>query len=161
MAIPEKLLLITQQLAVSGNRIDKAIEDLADDDFYRCPETANHMLWLLGHAANSRLGLVVLMGGEDQCPWAELFSRGSQPGDRETLPPVSEVRDSWNAAVAALNTHFETLSDADLSKTCSREFPIGDKTVLGAAMFLAGHEMYHLGQMTVLKKWLGQGQLVG
>ncbi|MDA1236206.1 MAG: hypothetical protein O3A53_15575, partial [Acidobacteria bacterium] len=66
MAIPEKLLLVSQQFAVSGSRVDKAIEGLTDDDFYRCPETANHMLWLLGHAANSRLGLVFLMGGKDQ-----------------------------------------------------------------------------------------------
>ena len=161
MAIPEKLLLISQQFAVSGSRVDKAIEGLTDDDFYRCPETANHMLWLLGHSANSRLGLISLMGGADQRPWMELFSKGSQPGDRETLPSVNDVRNSWNTAVAALNAHFETLSDEDLSKTCAREYPIGDKSILGAAMFMAGHEMYHLGQMAVLKKWLGQGQLVG
>ncbi len=152
MAIPEKLLLVSQQFAVSGSRIEKALENLSDEDFYRAPETANHMLWLLGHAANSRLGLVVLMGGADQRPWNELFSRGSQPGDEASLPSVSEVRDSWNTSVAALNAHFETLSDEDLSTTCARDFPIGDKSILGAAAFLAGHEMYHLGQMAAAEE---------
>lgn len=161
MATPEKLLLVSQQFAVSGSRVEKALAGLADEDFYRAPETANHMLWLLGHMANTRLGLIVLMGGADQRPWNELFSRGSQPGDEATLPSVSEVRDSWNTSVAALNAHFENLSDEDLGKTCARDFAIADKTILGAAAFLAGHEMYHLGQMAVLKKWLGQGQLVG
>lgn len=161
MAVPDKLLLVSRQFAVSGSRVEKALEGLSDEDFYRAPETANHMLWLLGHAANSRLGLIVLMGGEDQRPWNELFSRGSQPGDEATLPSVSEVRDSWQKAVTALNAHFESLSDEDLGKTCVRDFPIDDKSILGAAAFLAGHEMYHLGQMAVLKKWLGQGQLVG
>jgi len=161
MAIPEKLLLISRQFAVSGSRVEKALEGLSDEDFYRAPKTANHMLWLLGHAANTRFGLIVLMGGADQRPWNELFSRGSQPGDEATLPSISEVRDSWNTAVTALNAHFESLSDEDLGKTCVRDFPIDDKSILGAAMFLAGHEMYHLGQMAVLKKWLGQGQLVG
>lgn len=161
MAVPDKLLLVSRQFAVSGSRVEKALEGLSDEDFYRAPETANHMLWLLGHAANSRLGLIVLMGGEDQRPWNELFSRGSQPGDEATLPSVSEVRDSWQKAVTALNAHFESLADEDLGKTCVRDFPIDDKSILGAAAFLAGHEMYHLGQMAVLKKWLGQGQLVG
>ena len=161
MAIPEKLLLVSQQFAVSGSRVDKAIDGLSDDEFYKCPESTNHMLWLLGHAANSRLGLVVLMGGEDHRPWAELFSRGSQPGDRQSLPSSSEVRESWKTSVAALNAHFETLTGEDLTRTCAREFPIADKSILGAAMFLAGHEMYHLGQMAALKKWLGKGQLVG
>jgi hypothetical protein len=161
MPIPEKLLLVSQQFAVSGGRIEKAIDGLTGDEFYRAPDTANHMLWLLGHAANTRLGLIVLMGGDDQRPWAELFSKGSQPGDQATLPAVSEVRDSWNTAVTALNAHFESLTDEDLSKPCARDFPIADKSILGAAMFLAGHEMYHLGQMAALKKWLGKGQLVG
>jgi hypothetical protein len=161
MAIPERLLLVSQQFAVSGSRVRKAIEGLSDEEFYRAPETANHMLWLLGHAANTRFGLIVLMGGADQRRWNDLFSRGSQPGDQDTLPSVDEVRDSWNAAVAALNAHFESLSDEDLGKTCVREFAIDDKSILGAAAFLAGHEMYHLGQMAALKKWLGKGQLVG
>ena len=161
MAIPEKLLLVSQQFAVSGARVEKAIDGLSDEEFYSAPETSNHMLWLLGHAANTRLGLIALMGGTDQRPWAELFSKGSQPGDEATLPSVSEVRASWIKAVAALNAHFENLSDEDLGKTCVRDFPIADKSILGAAAFLAGHEMYHLGQMAALKKWLGKGQLVG
>jgi hypothetical protein len=161
MPIPEKLVLVSQQFAVSASRIEKAIEGLSDEEFYPAPETANHMLWLLGHAANTRLGLIVLMGGADQRPWAELFSKGSQPGDETTLPPVNEVRESWTKAVAALNAHFESLTDADLAKPCARDFPIADKSILGAAAFLAGHEMYHLGQMAALRKWLGKGQLVG
>ena len=161
MAIPEKLLLVSQQFAVSAARVEKAIDGLSDEEFYRAPDSVNHMLWLLGHAANTRLGLIVLMGGPDQRPWNDLFSRGSQPGDEASLPSVDEVRASWRAAVPALNAHFETLSDEDLGRTCAREFAIADKSILGAAAFLAGHEMYHLGQMAVLKKWLGKGQLVG
>lgn len=161
MAMPEKLLLVSQQFAVSAARVQKAIEGLSDEEFYRAPDSVNHMLWLLGHAANTRLGLIVLMGGADQRRWNDLFSRGSQPGDKVSLPSVGEVRDSWNAAVPALNAHFEMLSDEDLKRTCAREFAIADKSILGAAAFLAGHEMYHLGQMATLKKWLGKGQLVG
>ena len=161
MAIPEKLLLVSQQFAVSESRVSKAIEGLTDEEFYRAPDSVNHMLWLLGHAANTRFGLIILMGGADQRQWKDLFSKGSQPGDEQSLPSASEVRDYWTKAVAALNAHFETLTDEDLSKTCAREFAIADKTILGAAMFLAGHEMYHLGQMAALKKWLGKGQLVG
>jgi hypothetical protein len=161
MAIPEKLLLVSQQFAVSGSRVERALEGLADEEYYRAPETANHMLWLLGHMANTRFGLIVLMGGAEERPWADLFSKGAQPGDESTLPPVSEVRKSWTKAVAALNAHFASLTDEDLNRTCVREFAIEDKTILGAAAFLAGHEMYHLGQMAMLKKWLGHGQLVG
>lgn len=161
MPIPEKLVLVSQQFAVSAARVQKAIEGLSDEEFYHAPDKSNHMLWLLGHAANTRFGLIVLMGGADQRRWNDLFSRGSQPGDRISLPSVGEVRDSWNDAVPALNAHFESLTDEDLGQTCVREFAIADKSILGAAAFLAGHEMYHLGQMAALKKWLGKGQLVG
>ena len=39
-----------------------------------------------------RVAEIVLMGGADQRPWADLFSKGSQPGDRATLPSITEIR---------------------------------------------------------------------
>lgn len=161
MPIPSNVLLISQQFEVSGSRISAAIEGLADDEFYRAPEVTNHMLWLLGHVTNTRLGVMIYLGGSPERPWDDLFSKGSQPGDRDTLPSVSEVRDAWEATGAALAAQFEAVTEAKLQEPCARNYPIADKTMLGAVAFLAGHEFWHLGQMVALRKWLGHGQLVG
>jgi uncharacterized damage-inducible protein DinB len=161
MPISSSVLLVSQQFDVSGGRITAALDGLSDHDFYRAPEATNHMLWLLGHVTNTRLGVTIYLGASPERPWNELFSKGSQPGDRDTLPTISEVRDAWEAAGIALAAQFDAVTEAKLQETCPRDFPIADKTMLGAVAFLAGHEFWHLGQMVALRKWLGHGQLVG
>lgn len=159
MPVPEKLRLIAQQYALNAERVSSAIENIPEDDFYRSPAGMNSLLWILGHLANTRLGIVSILGGQAERPWNELFGNGSKPGDRASLPSVAEVRAAWPLAVAALNAQMQNVTDEELDKPASRPMPLEDKSALAAAAFLASHEMYHLGQIAALRKWLSNNDI--
>lgn len=155
MPIPSALVLVSQQFGAGALKVAAPLEGLSDDDFFRSPEKMNHMLWLLGHVANSRLGLVGMLGGPSDRPWNHLFGKGSQPAGPDELPSASDVRDFWTVSVDALNTQFNQVTADVLAYPAPRDLPIADKTLLGAAAFLAVHELYHAGQMAALRSWLG------
>jgi uncharacterized damage-inducible protein DinB len=56
---------------------------------------------------------------------------------------------------------MESITDAELSVTAPREFPIPDKSLRGAVAFMTFHDSYHTGQMAFIVKWLGKPGLVG
>jgi hypothetical protein len=161
MPIPRALVLVSQQFGAGALKVAAPLEGLSDDDFFRSPEKMNHMLWLLGHVANSRLGLVGMLGGPSEHPWNHFFGKGSQPDGADKLPSASDVRDFWTGSVDALNAQFEQVPADVLSSPAPRDLPIADKTLLGAAAFLATHELYHAGQMAALRSWLGHHHAVG
>ena len=52
------------------------------------------------------------------------------------------------------------LSAADLDAASEHGFPTDDKSVLGVITFLTFHETYHVGQMGLLRKFLGYDPIV-
>ena len=56
---------------------------------------------------------------------------------------------------ATLRARFAQLTEADLAAPAPRSFPIEDKTMRGAVLFLTYHESYHAGQMAYVRKCLG------
>ncbi len=149
------------QYGVSAYFVTASLDGLNEQDLYRAPENLNPMIWLFGHLTNTRCGLLNMLGRETAQPWKDLFGRGVTLAEPSAYPPLADIRQSWDAATAALNECFESISAAELAQPSPREFPGPDKSLLGAVNFLALHEGYHGGQMGSLRKWLGYGQLVG
>ena len=48
-----------------------------------------------------------------------------------------------------------TLDSAILNEKSKDKFPIDDESVLGGISFLVGHEAYHIGQLSILRKFFG------
>lgn len=142
--------------------IRKAVRDLSAEDLLASPgPESTCLLWNYGHVANTRCGLLQLLGVEHPRFHNDLFGRGANHADRDKLPDAEAIAAAFEQAAEKLQARFETLTDADLSAPCPREFPLPDKSIAGAVSFLALHEIYHAGQMAYLRKWLGKGQLVG
>ncbi len=161
MPIEPVLVPIAAQFGVSANRVEASLENFRPEHLFAAPDNVNPMFWLFGHATNTRCGLLNLMGRETPQPWKDLFSRGAELSDPSAYPALDAVRAAWDEACAAMDERFETITAEELAMPSPREFPLADKSVLGAAAFLAFHEGYHLGQMAALRKWLGYGKLVG
>lgn len=146
----------------STELIPKAFEGLTAEDVLRSPspETSS-MLWIFGHITSWRCSVAVMLGGEQTFPWPDLFKRGAHVAPSDQLPTKEEIAAVWRKATDELMKRIEEVSPQVLSSPAPRDFPVADKTVRGAINFLAYHEGYHLGQLALLRKWLGGSTLIG
>jgi hypothetical protein len=156
-----QIALFGQIYSLTHALYEKALDGLGPEDLHKSagPES-NPMIWVAAHLAHVRCSLLRMLGQEMELPWGGCFGKGQNP-DPDKYPEIGEVLLLWRQTGQALLKRFESLTEADLSQKASRDFPIADKTLVGAIHFLAFHEGYHVGQMAYLRKWLGKESLVG
>jgi hypothetical protein len=153
----------SQLLAINSVLVARAVDGLSDEELWQHPgDHSNPIYWLVGHLSWSRNALLKLLGGEYVAiPGAKLFERGAELAERSEFPPFGDVVEGMKAVNAALKARMEAATDAELSRTSPRDFPLPDKTLRGAVAFLTFHDGYHTGQIAYVRKWLGKGRLVG
>jgi hypothetical protein len=142
--------------------VQKAITDIALDDWFRHPgDASNHLTFVMGHLAVHRGRVVNLLGGNWAAPWSKLFTRGTERVAREEYPKIEEIKNAWSDASEQLAACFKAASPELLSQPAPEGPPSFDQKISGVVAFLAFHEAYHVGQVSYLRKWLGYGQTVG
>jgi hypothetical protein len=157
--------LVTQSAQLYGITtalVEKAIRDFSDDEARKRVEgSSNCMLWLFAHLTAVRCSLSSMLGAKKEVAWQQRFGKGSPGDDFANYPTMDEVREVWKEITPQLMQALETAGDEQLSASASRDFPIPDKSMRGAILFLAFHESYHVGQMSYLRKCIGKDNLVG
>jgi len=122
---------------------------------------SNHMLWIAGHVVVHRGLTTRLLGGEWSAPWEKLFARGTRRVGADRYPSASHIQEAWTEVSEKLTTALATVNAQALANPAVQGTPSLDGTLGGAISFLCLHEIYHVGQMGYLRKWLGYGQVVG
>jgi uncharacterized damage-inducible protein DinB len=158
-----RLQPIVQLFSVSESLFKKAVKGLSREEFLKSPgEHSNSMLWIAGHIACTRCLMINLLGDSYQKPWNEMFNRGAAHQKEGALSPgIDEILKVWDDATDHLKQKFEHMNADELDAPSPREFPLPDRTMLGALNFFSFHETYHVGQMAYLLTWLGKERLVG
>jgi hypothetical protein len=157
----DSIATLAQLYAVSTALYERGLEGVGRDDLRRRPsDDTNPLLWIAGHLASVRIAVCGLLGAPREVPWGKTFFRGGAV-DPATLPEVDGILQVWREVTGVLNERLEAVSAADLEAPSPKKFPIADPTVRGAVTFLGWHEGYHLGQMSLLRRWLGLPGLVG
>jgi DinB superfamily len=130
---------------------------------------ANSINWLAGHILNSRSRMAkrIAAGGEpllneQESAW---YGKGSRPiGPGDPCVPLERIVKGLEQTVGAVATRLAEMSDAELETLVDRSmFPIPpDKPTLGAAVqFGILHEMYHSGQIGLVRRALGKASGIG
>ena len=122
----------------------------------RARDTVNHLTWLAGHLTSTRFGMGKIAGLEEQDPWSDLFSHGHSISDEADYPSIEAIKAKWDAISGAISASLAHLPDAVLSSPAPAKTPIDDGTLGGMLTFLMHHEAYHIGQMGLLRKYLGK-----
>ena len=137
----------------------KYLEGIPEDKYTHQPwPGANHVLWTLGHLAETEAYIAHFLrqGQQEQTPtkYAELFGIGSTPlDDPAKYPPPAEIRDHLTQCREELLATLESISEADLLKPAPEDFFAPD--LIGAMFTLPWHEAMHAGQIVALRKTLG------
>lgn len=157
--------LLSQSFQIYGVTtalVERALRDFSDEEaVQRIEGNSNCMLWLFAHLTAVRCSLAGMLGVHRDLAWQAHFRKGSKGDEFSKYPTLAEVRQVWQEITPLLVQAMENAGEEQLSAPAPRDFPIPDKTIRGAFLFLAFHESYHVGQMSYLRKCLGKAGLVG
>lgn len=132
------------------------LEGVDDDAARRRPDArTNSMAFIALHLVDSRHFLARMLGVEAHHPFAALLDAVRGIDELREVPPLAAVRAAWIEVSALLEGRLEALTDDELAREPGQRFLPDDPTLLGALTFLAQHDGYHVGQMSLLRKWVG------
>lgn len=152
-----------QQYTISAQLFDKVLNEFPKEELTKSPgRDSNPMIWIAGHVVQSRATLLNMLGVKKETGWGELFGRGAKrPDDASHYPKMDEILSVWNEIAGGFTGRLIALTEQDLEREAPIQLPGPDNTICNAITFFAFHEIFHIGQMAYLSKWLGRGQLVG
>ena len=134
------------------NCLDGVSEDAA---LIRPGETANHMAFIAAHLVDARHWLARAVGLAAENPFAERLANARSIDDLTECPSLAESREAWRALAPALEGRVAGLDSATLDQPSATRFPISDRSVVGTIAFLVHHEAYHIGQLALLRRYVG------
>lgn len=115
----------------------------------------NDILFIALHVLDARGFLIRQLGGRAETPFSAMLAKVTSARDLHERPPVESVRRAWIDLEPRLMRRCAAVTATALAKAAKLRFPIDDPTVLGAVAFLLQHESYHIGQLGLLRKYLG------
>jgi uncharacterized damage-inducible protein DinB len=134
------------------NCLDGVSEEAA---LVRPGEMANHMAFIAAHLVDARHWLARTVGLSAENPFAERLAGARSIAELKDCPSVAESRGAWRALASPLEAHLQQVDGSVLDQTSQTRFPISDTSLVGTVAFLAHHEAYHIGQLALLRRFVG------
>lgn len=140
-------------LALNRKLFVNALDGIPDEEMNsRISSDVNHLNWIAGHIANSRVAIANMLGSDMENP-LEDYIRGID--DESKLASLAEIREVFDSATHAIHKTISTVTRDTLKGPAPFDAGIADKTLGGVIAFLVQHEAYHVGQMGLIRKALG------
>lgn len=134
------------------NVINDIAEEHAKAHFRGSP---NHITWITGHLVSSRYMLGMLLGLTEREPYAEFFEGGKGIQEGVDYPSMNQLTATWKAFSERLTNRLENLTEDELQADPPIQTPIADGTLRGFITFVCHHEAYHMGQLSILRRYFG------
>lgn len=132
------------------------LDGLSDEQALTRPSNAtNSAAFIAAHLASSRFFLLKTLGVGEADPLAAYLDGRQGIDDIAQLPPLREIQAAWTQGAHLLRDRLDRLTSADMDAPSSIGFPLANGTLLGTLTFLVQHDSYHLGQLSLLRKYAG------
>jgi uncharacterized damage-inducible protein DinB len=132
------------------------LDHLTDEQAARRPSAGtNNAAFVAAHLTTSRFYLLKVLGVTEPDPLGTYFDGRKSIDEVETLPSLTEIHAAWTHAAHLLRDRLAAMSAAELDGPSTARFPLADGTVLGTLTFLVQHDSYHVGQLSLLRKYSG------
>ncbi len=117
----------------------------------------NPALWILGHLAGTRRVIRRMLGEDlEVLPWEALYGMGSEPDDAGDGPGPEALIGDFKASGDALSFRLDEITAEEAATPQERTFPDGSNTLEGAMHFFYFHEVYHFGQLGLIRRMRGK-----
>ena len=154
----ERLAPVRTSLRVNAELFRRALEDVTPSQALERPnDRTNHLAFLAAHVLDARYGMLRIAGGDDVNPHASLLADADADAieEVESFPSLVELRKGMVRTEERVDTLFAALGSDELEAPSPTRVPVEDRSVLGGLAFGATHEAYHVGQMGLVRKYLG------
>lgn len=152
----EHLQLLISLAALNSRLFLNCLADLTEEQaLIRPNERTNHCLFLAIHLTDARHFLLRYLGEPSPSPFATLLEHARSLDDLGELPPLAEVTTAWKEATEKLMAVLNSFDVDRLGQASEQRFPVDDPTRLGGLGFLLHHEAFHIGQMALLRRFVG------
>jgi len=147
---------------LNNNLVDRSIEGLTDEEFWKAPEGGNPIGWMVGHLTHTRSQIVTSVGHPYDAGLGPLFKRGAELRQGSDYPSRATIEAAWKESRGRMREAFASLTAAQLAgpPPPAARFP-GADNLIGYLAFLAFHESYHVGQMGYVRRRLGHAGIAG
>jgi DinB family protein len=155
--------IISEQFALNTRLFNNVLEGVEDvQGNKRLTDEVNHLQWIAGHITNARYNYSAMIGLEATFDYRELYVDPTQPppGNRAIdpkikYPSLSKISELWNALAPSFVDAISKVSDEQAATVLPFGTPINDNSFIGFFGFMLSHECYHIGQMSLVRKYLG------
>jgi hypothetical protein len=163
-----RLDLLLDQIRLARRYTEQLLAESPGSDWFRMPQgEVTHIAWQVGHLAIAeyRLGLERIRGQRDDDEslvsghFLKVFGRGSVPDpDPLGYPSVQEIRQVFDRVHVRTMSELPALSDPTLDAPPVVAHPLCETKgqILG---WCARHEMFHAGQIALIRRLLGSAPL--
>jgi len=147
---------LAEILRLNTKLFRNCLEDLSDEQAAMRPSGAtNNAAFVAAHLTNSRFYLLNVLGVQEPDPLAPYLHGRTSIDDLQTLPPITDIQAAWTKAAHLLRDRLDALTPADLDAPSTAKFPLFNGTLMGTLTFLVQHDSYHVGQLSLLRKYSG------
>jgi hypothetical protein len=132
------------------------LDGVADEGAILRPnDRTNSLAFIACHLVDSRHYLTRFLGLTESNPLEAVLRDAASIDDVGDLPSLEEIRNAWRPISRALDACLLSMGEEELMAPSPQRFPVDDPSVFGAIGFLLQHESYHIGQLALLRKYLG------
>jgi len=148
---------LVSTLALNTRLLLNALYGIDEEAARKRPnDHTNHVLFLACHLVDSRHYLARALGLASESPFKAMLDNAKGIDDVKEYPALEQVPAAWKEIGERLSRHIVDLGPAELEKPAPYAFPIeGGGTTIGCLAFLVQHDSYHLGQVALLRRYLG------
>ena len=153
-----RIVPLSQILRLNTRLLRNCLAGMTDEAAgVRLSPATNNAAYIAAHCSDARFYLLRLVGVELANPLTPYMGKARSIDDIAQLPPLDVIRESWTTASHALRDRLAAMSPAEVDAEVPNAppFPGSDKSVLSLLTFLVQHESYHIGQLAILRKYVG------
>jgi uncharacterized damage-inducible protein DinB len=159
---------ILKQYSFNTRLFKNVLEGINDEESTkRLTDNINHLRWIAGHLTMGRYRNIMRTGLQAEVyPHIDKFIKKDTPPPNAVAldvnmvyPSLEESMRHWNMYSEVLENGIPTLSEDALAAETPFRTIMGGNTVLDALEFVAMHEQYHIGQMSVIRRALGHSAM--
>jgi uncharacterized damage-inducible protein DinB len=148
--------------AANDMLLHRALDGISKADLWHRPtDKTNAILWVAGHAVQTRTVVLQILGEPFDTGWGNLFERGAELQEQGLYPTCEEVERVAREINSRLLAKLASLDEHELNAAIPKPIGPGVKTLAEQIAFFALHDSYHIGQLAYIRKALGHTALAG
>jgi uncharacterized damage-inducible protein DinB len=148
------LIPINEIIKLNTRLLINSLKDVNNDlAGRRISNNINSITFITCHILDARYYLTNLIGYKIESPFKELFDKINSIDELTDPPSIDDLKNSWLEISKTLEYYLPKVNDEILLRESKIKFPDSDKSILGSITFFVEHESYHIGQISLLRKF--------